>query len=229
MSRARSILCVKLGIRLCIVNCVARRNSQSRCSTGAFYDLQPRQNRGITLQCLTQIPIVISRALSAIVLTAGGTYLALQPRDPASHDDHHSSDHESHEDSDESESVAEKASDLKDAAVNKASDLKDAVSDKKDEAKDTASDKKEEVKQKLGEEKEAHKAKVAAITKSLIKGERSGDSVKNHGIASEKNEHKIREGKFCDEEFDNHITVHSADPGKDFERIKKEKAKARAE
>jgi len=187
------------------------------------------KNPWMTLQCSEQIPIVISRALSAIIITAGGTYLALQPREPVSHDDHHSSDHESHEDSDESESVAEKASNLKDAAVDKASDLKDAASDKKDEAKDAASDKTDEVKQKLGEEKEAHKAKVAAMTKSLIKGERSGESVKNHGIASEKNEHKIREGKFCDDEFDNHITVHSADPGKDFEKIKKEKAKAKAE
>lgn len=87
-------------------------------------------------------------------------------------------------------------------------------------------DKTEDIKQKLGEEKAEHKEKVAALTKSLIKGERSGESVKNHGIASEKNEHKIREGKFCDDEFDNHITKHTADPGKDFEKIKKEKAKA---
>lgn len=69
---------------------------------------------------------------------------------------------------------------------------------------------------------------MAALSKSLIKGERSGDSVKNHSIASEKNEHKVREGVFCDDEFDNHITKHSSDPGKDFEKIKKEKAEAEA-
>ncbi|TLD36475.1 hypothetical protein E2P81_ATG03364 [Venturia nashicola] len=105
-------------------------------------------------------------AVSAIILTGGGTYISLQPRG-------------------------------------------------------AASDTKEDIKQKLEEEK-------AALTKSLIKGERSGESVENHGIASEKNEHKIREGKFCDDEFDNHITKHSSDPGKDFEKVKKEKMRAEA-
>lgn len=133
----------------------------------------------------------------------GGTYIALQPREPVHHDDHHDDDQES----DHSDSIAEKASNLKDAASDKTADIK----------------------QKLGEEKEAHKDKAAALSKSLIKAERSGESVKNHGIAAEKNEHKIREGRFCDDEFDNHITVHSSDPGKDFEKIKKEKAKAKAE
>ncbi|KAE9965823.1 hypothetical protein EG328_009379 [Venturia inaequalis] len=138
-------------------------------------------------------------ALSAGILTASGTYVALQPRSPAHHDDH-----TSHSDSDDHESVSDKASNLKDAA----------------------SDTKEDIKQKLGEEKAEHKEKLAGLSKSLIKGERSGESVKNHGIASEKNEHKIREGKFCDDEFDNHITKHSSDPGKDFEKINKEKGKA---
>lgn len=150
---------------------------------------------------LEQTLILASRALSAGILTASGTYVALQPRSPAHHDDH-----TSYSDSDDHESVSDKASNLKDAA----------------------SDTKEDIKQKLGEEKAEHKEKVAGLSKSLIKGERSGESVKNHGIASEKNEHKIREGKFCDDEFDNHITKHSSDPGKDFEKIKKEKGKAEA-
>lgn len=53
--------------------------------------------------------------------------------------------------------------------------------------------------------------------------------MKNHSIAAESNEHKIRQGKFCDDEFDNHITSHSDNPGKDFEKIKKEQKKVEDE
>lgn len=135
------------------------------------------------------------------MLTGSGTYLALQPRGPAHHDEN-----SPHDDSEDQQSISDKSSKLEDAA----------------------SDTKKDIKQKLGEEKADHEEKVAASTKSLIKGERSGESVKNHSIASEKNEHKIREGKFCDDEFDNHIAKHSSDPGKDFEKIKKGKGNAEA-
>jgi len=77
----------------------------------------------------------------------------------------------------------------------------------------------------LEEKKEAHREELEKIKAALPKPERDGESVKNHGIAAEKNEHKIRQGKFSDDEFDNHITVHSDDPGKDFEKIEKKDSK----
>ncbi|QDS69675.1 hypothetical protein FKW77_009599 [Venturia effusa] len=141
-------------------------------------------------------------ALSAIALTGGGTYLALQPRVPVHHDDHSSS----HLEPNDHSSIVEKASDLKESAYSKTEDINQQSDDEKDQ----------------------HKEKAAASSKSLIKGERSGDSVKNHGIASEKNEHKVREGKFSDDEFDNHITKHSNDPGRDFEKIRKDKETVKA-
>jgi hypothetical protein len=54
-----------------------------------------------------------------------------------------------------------------------------------------------------------------------IKPTRSGNSEEGHAKVSEANEHKVRKGKFTDEEFDNHLTSHSNDPAKDFEKIKK--------
>jgi hypothetical protein len=45
----------------------------------------------------------------------------------------------------------------------------------------------------------------------------SADSAKRHEGHAETNERKVRKGKFSDVEFDNHITSHSTDPGKDFE------------
>lgn len=56
------------------------------------------------------------------------------------------------------------------------------------------------------------------------KPEHGGSSVFNHGKAAEANEHRLRTGTFSGREFDNHITKHSADPGKYFEFIEKEQA-----
>jgi hypothetical protein len=66
--------------------------------------------------------------------------------------------------------------------------------------------------------------KTSLVKASLIKPERHGNSEQNHATASENNEHKVRQGKFCDDEFDNHVTVHSNDPSKDFEKMKKAEA-----
>jgi hypothetical protein len=59
------------------------------------------------------------------------------------------------------------------------------------------------------------------IRESLIKPERGGNSEENHAKASKANEQKVRKGKFSEEEFDNHITTHSGNPGKDFEKMEK--------
>jgi hypothetical protein len=49
--------------------------------------------------------------------------------------------------------------------------------------------------------------------------DRHGDTVAKHSIAAHKNQNKVREGKFCKEEFDNHVQVHSpGKPGGDFEK-----------
>ncbi|KAF2790228.1 hypothetical protein K505DRAFT_377666 [Melanomma pulvis-pyrius CBS 109.77] len=53
--------------------------------------------------------------------------------------------------------------------------------------------------------------------------ERHGDSVNKHSIAAEKNQHKLRIGKFSKEEFDNHLQKHTDDPCKDFEKVEGKK------
>lgn len=98
----------------------------------------------------------------------------------------------------------------------------------KKKQKDESDDKEEEpytdpdsLSGKLGAKKNALEADLTLAKARGPKSERSGDSVKNHSIAAEKNEHKVRTGKFSKEEFDNHITSFSDDPSKDFEKIKK--------
>ncbi|KAF2705573.1 hypothetical protein K504DRAFT_537141 [Pleomassaria siparia CBS 279.74] len=53
--------------------------------------------------------------------------------------------------------------------------------------------------------------------------DRHGDSVKKHSIAAEKNQNKVRIGKFSKQEFDNHIQKHSPDPCGDFEKVESKK------
>ncbi|KAF2419052.1 hypothetical protein EJ08DRAFT_683651 [Tothia fuscella] len=84
----------------------------------------------------------------------------------------------------------------------------------------------DKLKRKIGEKKEESKEKVADL-ESAVKPQRSGTSEKNHATASHNNEHKIRHGKFCDEDFDNHVTEHSSDPGSDFEKVDSEKKEAK--
>jgi hypothetical protein len=72
--------------------------------------------------------------------------------------------------------------------------------------------------------KKAHKAFMDSMAADNPKPEHRGSSVLNHAIAAEINEHKVRKGKFSGKEFDNHITKHSGDPGKDFEAIEKKDA-----
>jgi hypothetical protein len=74
--------------------------------------------------------------------------------------------------------------------------------------------------------KRAHKDYLDSMAKDAPKGEHGGSSVLNHGQAAEANEHQIRKGKFSGKEFDNHVTKHSGDPGKDFEFIEKEEAES---
>lgn len=77
----------------------------------------------------------------------------------------------------------------------------------------------------LEEEKKqkAHKKFMDSMAADAPKPEHGGSSVDNHGKAAENNMHKVRTGKFSGKEFDNHISKHSANPGKDFECIEEEK------
>ncbi|KAF2444660.1 hypothetical protein P171DRAFT_431461 [Karstenula rhodostoma CBS 690.94] len=50
--------------------------------------------------------------------------------------------------------------------------------------------------------------------------DRHGDTVAKHAMAAHKNQTKVREGVFSGEEFDNHLSAHSRDPSKDFEKKK---------
>jgi len=125
---------------------------------------------------------------AAILMTAGGTWLAFRPRTSAHHSPEHS-EHSTEEEKPETEKPAEHP-----------------IADK------------------VSEKVEKHKEELAKIKAQLPKPERDGKSVENHAKAAETNEHKVRKGKFSEEEFDNHITKHTSDPSKDFEIIEKEEA-----
>ena len=129
-------------------------------------------------------PIIIYRILSAVAVTVGGTFLALQSLKPSHHDKHHA----------EGKGLGE------------------------DKASKEGRKPKEERKQ---EKEEAHKKELAKIKADLPKPEVDGNSEENHAKAAEANERKVRKGVFSGEEFDNHITSHSSDPAKDFEKIEK--------
>jgi len=134
-------------------------------------------------------------ALSAFLVTTGGTWLALQPRDAGHHDEHHDEHHAEEEGSDEGEAGEEEGK-----------------------------PEKHTIQEKLDEKKEALKDEIANAKAVLPKPERDGNSVENHAKAAETNEHKIRTGKFSKEAFDNHDTRHTEDPAKDFEKIEKQEA-----
>lgn len=85
--------------------------------------------------------------------------------------------------------------------------------------KDAVQDSEEEKKK-----RQAHRRYLDSMAADCPKPEHAGSSVFNHGKAAESNEHKMRMGKFSGKEFDNHISKHTADPGKDFEIIEKKEA-----
>jgi hypothetical protein len=118
--------------------------------------------------------------------------------------------------------VKDKANDVKDQAKDKASYVKDQASDAKDHVQSKASDAKEHVKSATEEARERERERDK---ERGPKPNPDCDSEQRHEGHAEINEKKVRHAKFSDTEFDNHITSHSGDPGKDFEVIKKEKKK----
>jgi hypothetical protein len=95
-------------------------------------------------------------------------------------------------------------------------DIKDHARRKSTEIKDKANETLDQAKSKAEEAHEREKKRDEALEP---KPNPDGEHEKNHAVHAESNEHKIRKGKFSNKEFDNHITSHSDDPAKDFEKV----------
>lgn len=156
-----------------------------------------------TSSLVDQVLIISRKIVSAGLITGGGTYyLALQPRSSTSHhDETHSKDEKSHGKDNE-----------------QAKQYKNTKSFSKEEepAVIPSHPGAAEV------EKNRRKAEYEDDHPKPVE-ERHGDSVNKHSIAAEKNQHKLRIGKFSKEEFDNHLQKHTDDPCKDFEKVESKK------
>lgn len=196
-------------------------------------------------------PNDIYRLVSGIAITIGGTYAALQPRDPVHHDDHgegHGEEHgEQHEEKEEGSSEEESTEESKDEGKSDdgGEEEKDSADDanKEDAPKEDAPKEEDSGSKEDGEEKESEK--------SDDKSEKSGNTeVSNKGMtksATNTVKHEetgtgkklrldssagktIGEGSSSGDEDDmshkqrgmsNTDTKHSTDPSKDPEKSKK--------
>ncbi|QDS77219.1 hypothetical protein FKW77_002896 [Venturia effusa] len=233
------------ALRASSVNAFARsaRNAPSKSSQQCFRLAQQtgrRQYSSAKDHTVKKASSDIPWLVSAIAMTIGGTYAALQPRDPVHHDDHgeghgegHDGEHEEKEESSEEESSQEskdegESAEGGDEQKDSADDAnKEEATESKGEGEKEDSDQSEDKSKKSGDDEVSNKGMTKSAS-NTVKHEETGTGKKLRLDSSAGK--TIGEGSSSGGEDDmshkqrgmsNTDTKHSTDPSKDPEKSKK--------